>query len=42
MDLDVDVGRIEDLPVAVPHARPRQLSLALLGHHSKAETGKDL
>ena len=41
VDLHVDVGRSEDLPVAVPDARPRQPSLALLGHHSEAATGKD-
>ena len=40
MDLHVDVGRSEDLPVAVPDARPRQPSLALLGHHSEAATAK--
>ena len=40
VDPDVDVGRPQDLAVAVPHARPRRFFLPLLWQHSEA--GEDI
>ena len=38
MDPDVDVGRLQDLAVAVPHARLGRSLLTLLGQHGEAGT----
>ena len=38
VDPDVDVGRLQDLAVAVPHARPGRSLLTLLGQHGEAGT----